>query len=512
MKKISYVLLALFAHQILFSQIKSIPERKSQKGFGKIDFLLINMPVSNLPNEQYMGFSGIHYNLLLKNSFYSGMGIYGAVSGLRGGFFTLGVNAGIKKHFSNQFYIDTGFHFGGGGGAGAPDGGGAFILPHFNLGYEFRNFSINGGWSSIDFFDGGNIKSHQLNFGIEIPLNYVYADYDQTENELDIVALKKSDWNINSKRTSLMLHLNNLMIKGSDENTNVQKFDNASIKLVGLELANYFSKNWFAFLKVDGAYHGIKAGYMDVFLGGGYLFSMNKKRTNILAKFALGAGGGGDVDTKGGFLLSPDISLEQQIFDDLFISLNKGFVLSPDAHFYTSSFGVGCTYHLNRSKMFSEEKNISKGRFKGFDVITKQDVYFNAKRDSNPIENLYQISLQINLSLNKNIFVAGQTSFANFGNAGAYAEGLLGLGVKTNPFFKKSTTFFTQFLGGAAGGGDISSGQGFIIKPSLGVDYQLSKTFNLRASGGFVKAKKGELNSPFINFGIKYTIALLQLK
>ena len=47
-------------------------------------------------------------------------------------FFTLGVNAGIKKHFSKKFYIDTGFHFGGGGGAGAPDGGGAFILPHFN--------------------------------------------------------------------------------------------------------------------------------------------------------------------------------------------------------------------------------------------------------------------------------------------------------------------------------------------------------------------------------------------
>ena len=57
-------------------------------------------------------------------------------------FFTLGVNAGIKKHFSKKFYIDTGFHFGGGGGAGAPDGGGAFILPHFNVGYQFKKISL----------------------------------------------------------------------------------------------------------------------------------------------------------------------------------------------------------------------------------------------------------------------------------------------------------------------------------------------------------------------------------
>ena len=57
------------------------------------------------------------------------------------------MNAGIQKlPYSNDFYIDTGFHFGGGGGAGAPDGGGAFILPHLDLGYNFKNFSINTGY------------------------------------------------------------------------------------------------------------------------------------------------------------------------------------------------------------------------------------------------------------------------------------------------------------------------------------------------------------------------------
>ena len=143
MKKLIILLILLVSHQILFSQNEKIPKKITQKGFAKIDFLSIDMPITNIPNEPNMGFTGIHYNLLLNDWGYAGVGIYGSVTGKRGGFFTLGVNAGIKKYFSKDFYLDTGFHFGGGGGAGAPDGGGAFILPHFNLGYNFESFSIN---------------------------------------------------------------------------------------------------------------------------------------------------------------------------------------------------------------------------------------------------------------------------------------------------------------------------------------------------------------------------------
>ena len=181
MKKFLLVLIVFISNQFIHSQTEDIPTKITQKGFAKIDFLSIDMPITNIPDESAMGFTGIHYNLLFNNSFYTGIGIYGSVSGDRGGFFTLGVNAGIKKYFSDEFYIDTGFHFGGGGGAGAPDGGGAFILPHLNLGYNFKNFSINSGWSYVNFFDGGIIKGNQLNFGIEIPLNFEYANYKSAE-------------------------------------------------------------------------------------------------------------------------------------------------------------------------------------------------------------------------------------------------------------------------------------------------------------------------------------------
>ena len=510
MKRIVLILLLSFIYQFSFSQNENI-ERKTQKGFAKLDFLSIDMPITNVHNEKNMGFTGIHYNLMVNDWLYGGLGIYGAVSGDRGGFFTLGVNTGVKKFFGDNFYVDTGFHFGGGGGASAPDGGGAFILPHFNLGYEFDNFSINTGWSYVNFFDGGEIKGNQFNIAVEIPLNFDYSDYKNREQDYDFKSLNNSGWDIFSKRTSLMFHQNNLKIKGRTQQSGGSKYNGETIRLAGFELASYFSNNWFGFVKVDGAFDGIKAGYMDVFLGAGYLYSFNKNRTNLLTKFGLGAGGGGGIDTKGGFLIYPDISIEQKIFDDIFFAINTGFVMSPNADVFSQSYGFGIKYYVERNGTKSINNNFTSGKFKGLEIITKHDIYFDADRDTNTKEDMHQISLQVNFDLNKNLFIAGQTSFANFGDAGAYAEGIVGLGVKTNPLLNEKSTLFFQALAGAAGGGGISTGEGLILKPSAGVNYKLNNKLNVRASGGYVKAKGGSLSSFFLNFGISYNISILKL-
>ncbi|WP_298778328.1 hypothetical protein [uncultured Polaribacter sp.] len=511
MKKYILIFTITVISQFSLAQNDIIPEIKTQKGFAKINFLSINMPETSIVNEANMGFTGIHYNLMLNDWAYAGVGIYGAVSGERGGFFTLGINAGIKKHITDRFYTDAGFHFGGGGGASAPDGGGAFILPHFNLGYDFNTFSINSGWSYVDFFDGGEIKGHQLNIGIEIPLDYDHANYNSSESEYDFDELKKSDWNIPTKRNSLMFHANNLKIKGNTQQSSGVKYNGETIRLAGFEFASYLTENWFAFVKVDGAYDGIKAGYMDVFLGGGYHYAFNKNRTNIIAKFGVGAGGGGGIDTKGGFLIYPDISIEQKLFNDLFIAINTGYVMSTNSDVFTSSYGIGLKYYVERSGIISNKNIFSKGIFKGLNVIVKQDVYINADRDAISAENMHQISLQVNLDINKNLYVAGQTSFANFGNAGAYAEGIVGLGAKTNPILNDKATLFVQTLAGAAGGGGISTGEGLIVKPSAGLNYQINNNLGIRSAVGFVKAKGGNLSSPFVNFGINYHLAFLKM-
>ncbi|MGG8498047.1 hypothetical protein ACQY1Q_16705 [Tenacibaculum sp. TC6] len=498
-KRTLIVCLILSVH--FFYGQEQLAIQKTQQGFGQLDFLSIKMP----SDEANMDFAGLHYNLKINQWSYAGLGFYGAVGGIRGGFFTLGINAGIQQKITDKLFVDAGIHFGGGGGASAPDGGGAFILPHINLGYDFKYFSTTAGYSYVNFFDGGTINSSQFNMAVQIPLSFKSSSFDNLEKEYSFEDLQNSDWNINSSRISLLVHLNNLSVtKGS--------YKGNTIRLAGFEVNSYITDNIFFFVKADGAYHGIKAGYMDIFLGGGYHLSMNKNRTNILAKFGVGAGGGGGVDTQGGFLIYPDLSLEQKLFDNVYASINKGYLMSPNSHFVTSTFGFGLKYYLDKDGINSDNLSFSKGRFKGLEAIVKQDLYLDAQRDGGFNQNMHQISLQINFFLNKYVYGAGQTSFANFGDAGAYAEGIVGLGVMSNRFFNNSTSIFGQILGGAAGGGGISTGQGLIVKPSVGINYKLSDNLSLRGALGYVKAKGGGLSTTFVNVGINYHFSFLSMK
>ncbi len=99
MKKTSLLLLAIITSFTLFSQENNnIPKKSIQKSFGSIDYFSVKMPLDEDGNpEVNMGVTGIHYNLWLNKSIYTGLGFYGSVHGKRGGMFTLGLNLGIKS-------------------------------------------------------------------------------------------------------------------------------------------------------------------------------------------------------------------------------------------------------------------------------------------------------------------------------------------------------------------------------------------------------------------------------
>ena len=502
------LLVLTFSVHFFYAQNET-PQKQTQIGFAQLDFLSIDMPDVN---EANMDFTGIHYNAMLNDWSYAGLGFYGAVGGIRGGFFTLGLNLGIKKEIYKNVFVDAGLHFGGGGGASAPDGGGAFILPHVNLGYDFKYFSLSAGWSYIDFFDDGTITSSQLYASAQIPLSFDYTNFEKRQDKFDTNNLKETKWNSKSHRISAMVHLNNLSVKGDSKFSDGSSIKGRTIRLAGFEFSSFLSDDWFYFIKADGAYSGIPAGYMDIFVGGGYHLSMNKNRTNIQAKFGIGAGGGGGVDTKGGFLIYPDLSIEQKVFDNMYVSINKGYLMSPDSHFLSSTLGFGLKYYVEKDGIETGHNNSGKTVLKGVQTILKQDWYLDASRNGGFEQDMHQISLQINVFLNKYIYGAGQTSFANFGDAGAYAEGIVGLGVESNTFFNNKVSVFVQVLGGAAGGGGISTGEGLIVKPSFGLNYKLTNTLNLRGGIGYVKARGGSLSSVYGNFGLSYNLSFLTTK
>ena len=510
-KIVAFLIIYTFSLTIYAQVNEKVPKKRLQNGFASMDYISIKMPNDIYGNpEVNMGLTGIHYNLFINKSVYTGLGFYGSVNGKRGGLFTLGVNLGIKKQFANNIFFDTGFHFGGGGGAAAPDGGGAMFLPHINIGYRFKNFSTTFGYSNMNFFDKGNITSDQIRVGIQIPLSYNYAAFKYKEKLFHVAALKNTEWNLFSKQISVKLYVDNLRPYGDSQLTNFSSLRGKTIHLAGIEIASYFTDNWFVYFRADGAFHGIPGGYMDLFLGVGHRFSMNKNNTNILTKFAIGAGGGGGVDSGGGFFIYPDIAIEQRLFNDVYVSINKGYLLNPNQHFTSSTFGFGLKYYTNQQGIKKKNnKYYNASKFKGIEIFIGQEMYINAKRVSNSTEHLHQIALQMNFFLNKHIYIAGHTSFADFGNAGAYAEGIVGIGYQTKPFFNNKVEVFGQFLAGAAGGGGISTGQGLILKPSIGFNYMLNNKLSFKTSVGKVKARGGDLNSTSLNIGLTYRISFL---
>ncbi len=505
------ILFSFLSISSLNAQQNNNPEtpKLTQNSQFKMDFLSIGMP----ENEDNLGLAGLHYNLYLNDWAYAGLGMYGAVTGIRGGFFTLGVNAGIKKSLFSNLYIDTGVHFGGGGGAGAPDGGGAYILPHFNLGYQFSKFSIEAGYSYINFFDNGNIEGQQLNIALQVPVSFDYTSFNHAEKELDLnTNVENSNWAQESNKLAILFHFNNLYLMGDTKHKDTgESLKGETVRTVGVELDSYFKENTFLFIKADGAYQGIEAGYMDIILGLGYQFSFNKDRTKILGKFGIGGAGGGGIYTEGGFIIYPDISLEQKIYNNIFISLNTGFLMNPNANFISETYGFGLKYYLNQNGLISsDDKTATSAKFKGIEIIIGEEIYFDAERNNAEPQNMEQIQLQFNYYLNKNIYVSGQTSFANFGNAGAYAEGIAGIGVSTSFQFSERIQLFGQVLTGAAGGGFVETGEGLIVKPSAGASFLFNDKLGLRASVGQVIAIDGELNSTLINVGLTYRLAMLK--
>ena len=61
--------------------------------------------------------------------------------------------------------------------------------------------------------------------------------------------------------------------------------------------------------------------------------------------------------------IQPDISVEQKIYGDLFLALNKGYVMNPNRSYNNSCYGLGLKYYINQGGAFNE--NIDNFIFKG---------------------------------------------------------------------------------------------------------------------------------------------------
>jgi hypothetical protein len=461
----------------------------------------------DLPGNETMGLLGSSYLVHLNRNIYAGLGIYSAVTGQRGGFFTGGLEAGALKKMGRKWTLDTGLFIGGGGGGAAPQGGGLMIRPHIGLMYktDIGRFGLQ--YSYIDF-PNGDISSQQIALSYDRPLSLLISGRWLEDNRLNSLGKRFIHKNKPANQDfSLLLQSYNL--PDNTLNTSGNRQDEA-MSLIGIEWDYFFGDRTFFRLQPLGALGGGSDGYASLLMGLGYRYPFNRQ-TSIKFAGTLGASGGGEVETGGGFTTDAALTLQHRFNNGLLLGLRAGLVSAPDGDFKASSVGllIGHSDQAPAKKSFSA----SDLKTRHWRLRATHQTYMptgDTRRKGGTTQDdrdVHLFGLQTDIFLNKHVYLTGQAIGAYDGDAGGYAAGLVGPGFMTPLWNNSRLLFNAEMLVGAAGGGGLAVGDGLITQAMIGLAYRTSRSTSLQLDYGKIKSNNGTFEADVLNltFGIRFS-------
>lgn len=525
MKK-SILFLAFIATIQIFSQDFTIDDINTYELNNNIrlNHIFINQPDityrygdgSTYDLKPKMGFLGLNYNIPINNWLYTGAGFHAASIGDQGGLFTLGVNLGVNLPIYRNLFFDANVHFGGGGGFRSLVNGGAIIYPNAGLQYKTKHASFGVQYGIVDFFDGIQ-GGENVSFFIEIPTTIRAGSYKDAHKTFNVVASKDPFWGKSAVKTVQQVKFDFFFPMGRTRNDGLGNFNNTTpitqtLYIIGFEYQRYLNSNTFLYTHVDTMYKGLRAGFMDLFFGVGKNF-IETKYVNFFAKMGIGVAGG-RIFPENGLTMYPSTGLDVRLSEHFGLSAHAGYHRSIGASFEAITSGVSLKYFglSGGSKNPKTGKAVKTIKTQGLQIGVQNQTYFNVAIKDRPSNDLQQIAIKINYDISNRFYVAGETSFAYLGKSGGYAHGIFGLGVKSNRFIKEKLSVFAEAAAGVAGGGGVDSGEGILVRPTLGINYHFTDDFHLNVSGGQMWSPYGNVNSKNINVGLTYSLSILNAK
>lgn len=466
-----------------------------------------------LPNDEKIGLLGTNYLLNFDDS-YLGLGLYSAVDGQRGGFFTGGVELGHQFGLGDGFSLDGGLFVGGGGGSSVPQGGGLMLRPHLGLIKNFGHVDLGFGVSKVKFPSGnGEIDSDQLNLQMDIPFGFVYkssdSDKSDSSNVLTLNSTNNSD--IGWKDHYIAPTLQHYMVDHGVKNTAGQLMPN-DMDLVGFEYGTKLGRDYYSYLEIAGAGSSGTDGFAEVLGGVGYSSALSRN-FGFNIKGALGAAGGGGVDTGGGLIHKQSIGLYARPFDKLSFLAEVGRVGAFEGSFKATSSKLSLQYPFKLLSTGGYTRKVSNYDYISdslWGVSLVNQTYLNSdtlrKHGSNDSVQLFGIKLD--RYLDDDTYLTGQALAAYKGEVGGYAVGLVGVGQKLEITDKLS--LLAEIGVGVADGGVINPGGGIIVQPMIGLNYKLNSDTSLQASIGKVKTVKNGGDANVVELGFSYKFKTIE--
>lgn len=516
--KISLFLLFSLLSLSIFSQKKlSNLKGKELQNKVRLNFIPVKMPTDKFPNlKATMGLAGLHYLIPINDWLYGGAGFHFATTGDQGGLFTLGAELGINKKLYKNLYFDANFHFGGGGGYRNLVNDGGFINPNIGLQYKKHNYSLGIQYSHLNFYSG-EIKSNSISFFLEIPSVLRFTDHNKAHQNFvannispDSFWSKPAVKNVQQVRFDFFKPIGN---SKKDQTNNLEPLTE-TLYVIGFEYQKYLNENTFLFAHTDAIYKGLRAGFMDLFFGAGY-HPYQSKYINLFTKLGIGAAGG-RVAPEGGLMIYPSVGIDLKLSDKLALSGHGGYyrAIAGDLEAYTVGFGL--KYFGLNGGTTSEEKNYTNFYTQGLRIEIQNQTYFDVAKTDDKFKakeiDLQLLALKVNYDLNKWLYIAGEASFAYGGRSGGYAHGLVGAGIYSPRFLNDKARGFIELMAGAGGGAGVDTDEGIIVRPTLGLSYNITKVIAILTSVGKYYSPFGNVNSNNINIGLSFNLSTLSVK
>lgn len=465
-----------------------------------------------LPQNEAMGLIGLDYLFDTQKNIYYGLGGYGALTGECGGFFTLGIEAGYQYNVTDSIALDAGLFVGGGGGGRGVSGDGLMLRPHVGALYDAKSYKLGAYYSKVKF--PGKIDSDQIGVQADIPFETLHVsttDKDAIRKGLSRLG-SQYDFDWSSYYFSGMLQTYKPTTKARYVSGEPLQ---QTITLVGIEMGKYLDPSWFAYADVSGAARGGVGGYMDGFGGLGYRWLL-AQNIALKAKASIGSGGGGNVDTGGGFMYKGSVGASFFPTKKLSLDLETGYVDAPDGAFSAMTTRFLLSHNFNVLDISSGGKHAQ--NYEDFEskkwqlrVGSKRYLASSTLRTDKGTDPIDLISVKIDRFVNNNFYFTGQTDWAYSGYVGGYAVGMLGMGYNTEPIYKQ-VSIYAELLGGAGAGGGVATEGGALVQPMAGLTFNINKQLNFQAGVGKVIAKSGTLNTTVVDAAIIYKFHSIEPK
>ena len=460
--------------------------------------LRISAEQIRLPGNERMGLVGTSYLLEVAPGVSVGPAAYGAITGQRGGFFTVGVEAAWHRQLVGPLGVEAGFYAGGGGGGAAPVGGGLMLRPHVDLLWDLGGYRAGVSLSQVRFANGA-ISSQQLGLVWSTGTDFRYLAPDRIGTRASSNTYIGGRTGVGFDRVQAVVGVYRPRAKATRISGGPLP---ANIGLVGIRLEQSLNDNAYWGVEAAGAGSGGVAGYAEYLATLGTERAVWGDRLTLGGRVALGMGGGGDIGVGGGLLAKAALYGIVRVTRELGVSVEGGYTRAPQGNFSALHGTLALNWILD-----DPSDPTAGARSTRTEWVAGASRYKAARKDGTQ-RNLDAVTLKINRFVTNNVYLTGQAHSALGGDAGGYSVGLFGVGVQVP--LATGWRVGAEALAGAAGGGGVDTRGGALLQPMAYVDTDLGRSLSLRLAVGRVKALRGPFSSNVVDLSLVFPFGVTQ--